>query len=230
VTDAVLSLRDLECVHRSRGGEFRLRVDELSLHRGEVLVVLGPNGAGKSTLLRGVAGLLPVTKGRVYARSRPTLLGVAAALQPMLSGRRNIYIGGLALGLSRREIDAQVKEIIEFSGLQDFIDLPMRAYSSGMRARLQFSIATAVAPEILLIDEALAVGDRQFRRRSAKRIAEIRANAGTIFLVSHNLNEIRQSCTRGIWLDHGELLMDGPVNDVVDAYEQRDDANAATEE
>jgi teichoic acid transport system ATP-binding protein len=201
-----------------------------SVNRGESVGLVGANGAGKSTLLRGVAGLLPVTKGRVYARSRPTLLGVAAALQPMLSGRRNIYIGGLALGLSRREIDAQVKEIIEFSGLQDFIDLPMRAYSSGMRARLQFSIATAVAPEILLIDEALAVGDRQFRRRSAKRIAEIRANAGTIFLVSHNLNEIRQSCTRGIWLDHGELLMDGPVNDVVDAYEQRDDANAATEE
>jgi teichoic acid transport system ATP-binding protein len=180
-------------------------------------------------LLAGIAGLLPVTRGTIYARTRPTLLGVAAALQPALSGRRNIYLGGLALGLARRDIEAREKEIIAFSGLEDFIDLPMRTYSSGMRARLQFSIATAVAPDVLLIDEALAVGDRQFKRRSAKRIDEIRANAGTIFLVSHNLTEIRNSCTRGIWLDHGQMIMDGPVDEVVDAYERRDDATAATE-
>jgi teichoic acid transport system ATP-binding protein len=192
---------------------------------GESIGIVGGNGAGKSTLLTGIAGLLPVTKGAVYARSRPTLLGVGAALQPALSGRRNIYLGGLALGIPSRDIDRRVDDIIAFSGLEDFIDLPMRAYSSGMKARLQFSIATAVAPDILLIDEALAVGDRQFRRRSAKRIDEIRENAGTIFLVSHNLNEIRRSCTRALWLDHGQLIMDGRADDVVDAYEQRDDAN-----
>jgi teichoic acid transport system ATP-binding protein len=197
---------------------------------GESIGMVGGNGAGKSTLLAGIAGLLPITKGAVYARSRPTLLGVAAALQPALSGRRNIYLGGLALGLSRAEIDAQANEIIEFSGLQDFIDLPMRAYSSGMRARLQFSIASAVAPDILLIDEALAVGDRQFKRRSAKRIDDIRENAGTIFLVSHNLNEIRRSCTRALWIDHGQLIMDGEANEVVDAYEQRDEERAQTAE
>src|SRR5215204_1298661 len=122
-----------------------------SVRAGESIGMVGGNGAGKSTLLAGIAGLLPITKGAVYARSRPTLLGVAAALQPALSGRRNILLGGLALGLSRSEIDAKANEIIEFSGLQDFIDLPMRAYSSGMRARLQFSIASAVAPDILLI-------------------------------------------------------------------------------
>jgi teichoic acid transport system ATP-binding protein len=132
--------------------------------------------------------------------------------------------------LPRQEIDRRVKEIIDFSGLRDFIDLPMRAYSSGMRARLQFSIATAVAPDILLIDEALAVGDRQFKRRSARRIDEIRAGAGTIFLVSHNLNEVRRSCTRAIWIDHGRMVMDGPVDDVVDAYEQRDDLNEADDD
>jgi teichoic acid transport system ATP-binding protein len=200
------------------------------VRQGESVGLVGANGAGKSTLLAGIAGLLPLTKGAVYARTRPTLLGVAAALQSGLSGRRNIYLGGLALGLSRRQIEQRERQIIEFSGLEDFIDLPMRAYSSGMRARLQFSIATAVAPEILLIDEALSVGDRQFRRRSAKRIDEIRAHAGTIFLVSHNLDEVRRSCTRAIWLDHGVMLMDGLADDVVDAYERRDDAVAATEE
>jgi teichoic acid transport system ATP-binding protein len=197
---------------------------------GESVGLVGGNGAGKSTLLAAIAGLLPVKRGAIYARTRPTLLGVAAALQPALSGRRNIYLGGLALGLPRQEIDRRVKEIIEFSGLRDFIDLPMRAYSSGMRARLQFSIATAVAPDILLIDEALAVGDRQFKRRSARRIDEIRAGAGTIFLVSHNLNEVRRSCTRAIWIDHGRMVMDGPVDDVVDAYEQRDDLNEADDD
>jgi teichoic acid transport system ATP-binding protein len=199
------------------------------VHQGESVGLVGANGAGKSTLLAGIAGLLPLTKGAVYARTRPTLLGVAAALQSGLSGRRNIYLGGLALGLSRRQIEQREKDIIAFSGLEEFIDLPMRAYSSGMRARLQFSIATAIAPEILLIDEALAVGDRQFKRRSAKRIDEIRAHAGTIFLVSHNLDEVRRSCTRAIWLDHGEMLMDGPTDEVGDAYERRDDATAATE-
>jgi teichoic acid transport system ATP-binding protein len=197
---------------------------------GESIGMVGSNGAGKSTLLAAIAGLLPITKGAIYARTRPTLLGVAAALQPALSGRRNIYLGGLALGLSREAIDAQMTQIIEFSGLQDFIDLPMRAYSSGMRARLQFSIATAIKPDILLIDEALAVGDRQFKRRSAKRIDEIRENAGTIFLVSHNLNEIRRSCTRAIWLDHGTLVMDDDPTTVVDAYERRDEERAETEE
>ncbi|MCU1429894.1 MAG: putative polysaccharide transporter ATP-binding protein [Actinomycetia bacterium] len=196
------------------------------VRQGESVGLVGGNGAGKSTMLAGIAGLLPVKKGAIYARTRPTLLGVAAALNPSLSGRRNIYLGGLALGLSGPEIAKRVDEIVEFSGLDDFIDLPMRAYSSGMRARLHFSIATAVAPEILLIDEALAVGDRQFKRRSFKRIEEIREHAGTIFIVSHNLNEIRRMCTRAIWIDHGEMVMDGDPEEVVDAYERRDDQRA----
>ncbi len=196
------------------------------VRQGESVGLVGGNGAGKSTLLASIAGLLPVRRGAIYARTRPTLLGVAAALNPSLSGRRNIYLGGLALGLSSADIERQVEQIIEFSGLEEFIDLPMRAYSSGMRARLHFSIATAVAPEILLIDEALAVGDREFRRRSARRIEEIRGHAGTIFLVSHNLNEIRRMCTRAIWIDHGTMLMDGDPEEVVDAYERRDDERA----
>lgn len=141
-----------------------------------------------------------------------------AQLKSTLSGRRNIRIGCLALGIPGKQIDELEPKIIEFAGLEDFIDLPMRTYSSGMRARLHFSIATAVAPEILLIDEALAVGDKEFKRRSAARIREIRDKAGTVFLVSHNLSEIRGTCDRVIWLQDGQIVMDGPTEEVLAAY------------
>jgi teichoic acid transport system ATP-binding protein len=192
---------------------------------GEVIGVIGSNGSGKSTLLRSVAGMLPPSSGEVYARSQPMLLGVGAALKPGLSGRRNIMIGGLALGMSRDEVSGHEQSIIDFAGLQDFIDLPMEAYSSGMKARLHFAIATAVSPEILLIDEALAVGDKDFRRRSAARIREIREQAGTVFLVSHNLHEIRGSCSRTLWMEHGQVVMDGATDEVIAAYTADDPAD-----
>lgn len=191
---------------------------------GEVIGVIGPNGSGKSTLLASIAGLLPATDGVVYARSQPTLLGVGAVLKPGLSGRRNIMLGCLALGLTREEAMDRVDDIIEFSGLGDFINLPMRTYSSGMRARLQFSIATAVAPDILLIDEALAVGDRDFKRRSNERLEELRAAAGTVFLVSHSLNEVRKLATRVLWLESGQIFRQGSTEDVIDAYERADES------
>lgn len=187
---------------------------------GEVIGVIGPNGSGKSTLMASIAGLLPATAGAVYARSQPTLLGVGAVLKPGLSGRRNIMLGCLALGLTRREAAEHLDDIVEFSGLGDFIDLPMRTYSSGMRARLQFSIATAVTPDILLIDEALAVGDREFKQRSNERLEELRAEAGTVFLVSHSLSEVRKLATRVLWLESGEVLREGSPKEVVDAYER----------
>ena len=187
---------------------------------GEVVGVIGPNGSGKSTLLRALAGLLPVTAGAVHARSQPVLLGVGAALQSGLSGRRNIVLGALALGMSRREVNERMDDIIEFSGIANFIDMPMRAYSSGMRARLQFAIATAVAPEILLLDEVLSVGDRDFRRRSKQRIKALKDQAGTVFLVSHNLGEIRKMCTRAIWLEDGRVVADGDPADVTHRYEE----------
>lgn len=186
---------------------------------GEVIGVVGPNGSGKSTLLAAIAGLLPTTQGTVYARSQPALLGVGAVLQPALSGRRNILLGCLALGMGRKEADQRVDEIIEFAGLGDFINLPMRTYSTGMRARLQFAIATSVAPEILLIDEALAVGDKDFKRRSAERLAELRATAATVFLVTHSTQEVRNIATRALWLEQGSIVEQGPVDHVVDAYE-----------
>ena len=190
----------------------------LSAYRGQAVGLIGRNGSGKSTLLRAMAGLLPATAGEVLATSRPMLLGVGAALQPNISGRRNIVLGGLALGLTKSEIEARMDEIVEFAGLEEFIDLPLKAYSSGMRARLLFSISTAVRPEILLIDEALAVGDEIFRRRSEERINELLKDAGTVFIVSHSFAAIEDICNRVIWIDHGEIQADGDPDVVIKQY------------
>lgn len=188
--------------------------------RGEAIGLIGRNGSGKSTLMQAMAGLLPVTQGAVYASSQPALLGVGAALQPNNSGRRNILLGGLALGLTKAEVEERTDEIIEFAGLEEFIDLPLKTYSSGMKARLLFSISTSARPEILLIDEALAVGDEVFRKRSQKRIDELIQRAGTIFIVSHSLEEIVRNCTRALWLEKGNVRIDGTPKDVVNAYRE----------
>lgn len=189
------------------------------VNRGEAVGIVGHNGSGKSTLLRGIAGLVPITGGQVYARSIPVLLGVAAALESDLSGRRNVFLGGTALGMKLSQLEERFDEIVEFAGVEDFIDLPLRAFSSGMRARLQFAIATAITPEILMVDEALSTGDAEFKERSDERIREMLGEAGTIFLVSHSMKNVRDLCTRVLWLDHGKLVADGDPGPVVDAYE-----------
>lgn len=186
--------------------------------QGEAIGLIGRNGSGKSTLMQAMAGLLPVTGGEVYASSQPALLGVGAALQPSISGRRNIMLGGLALGLPKAEVEARMDEIIDFAGLDEFIDLPLKTYSSGMKARLLFSISTAARPQILLIDEALAVGDEVFRKRSQKRVEELIQGAGTVFIVSHSLEEIVRSCSRALWLEEGRVQIDGTPREVIDAY------------
>ncbi len=188
-------------------------------YENESIGVIGSNGSGKSTMMRAITGLTPPESGAVYASSRPNLLGVGAALIGELSGERNIMLGGLALGLARKEVESLQNEIISFAELQEFIDLPMRTYSSGMQARLKFAIATIKQHEILIVDEALSVGDKEFRRRSEDRIRQIRDNAGTVFLVSHSMNSIRETCERVIWLNRGEMMMDGPTEEVVSAYE-----------
>jgi teichoic acid transport system ATP-binding protein len=187
-------------------------------HSGEIIGVLGPNGSGKSTLMRGLAGLQPVNGGDIKAVSIPVLLGVGAALQRSLSARRNIELGCLALGLTIGEVAQREGEILEFAGLEDFADLPLKAYSSGMRARLHFAIATAVQPHILLIDEALSVGDEAFQERSAERIKELQKAAGTVFIVTHTMKTIEETCTRALWLDKGRLVEDGPPKAVTKAY------------
>ncbi len=186
---------------------------------GECIGVVGPNGSGKTTLLQAMTGVLPLTSGVLRVRSLPTFLGVKAALRPRMTGRANIRIGLLAQGLRRHEVEARLDDVVEFTDLGPSIDLPMETYSSGMRARLHFAIATALTPEILLVDEALAVGDRAFREKSARRLEEHRSAAGTVLLVSHNLSEIRRSCNRVVWLEQGRIVLDGPTDEVLGAYE-----------
>lgn len=190
-------------------------------YRGQSIGIIGRNGSGKSTLLRSVAGLVPPTEGKMWLGGRASLLGVNAALMPKLSGRQNIWIGAQALGLTPHEVRERFEDIIEFADLGEFIDLPMRSYSSGMGARLRFAISTAVTPDILVVDEALATGDETFKNRAESRIAEIREQAGTVFVVSHNAGTIKSTCDRALWLDRGELVMDGPAGEVVKAYSDK---------
>jgi teichoic acid transport system ATP-binding protein len=187
---------------------------------GESIGIIGRNGSGKSTLLRAIAGLIPATSGSVWLSGEPSLLGVNAVLLGDLTGERNIMIGGQALGLSQKEVRARFDDIVEFSGIGDFVYLPMKAYSSGMGARLRFAISTARTPDILMVDEALATGDADFKVRSMERIAEIRQSAGTVFVVSHSNNTIKEMCTRALWMDKGRLVADGPAAEVVAEYQK----------
>lgn len=200
-------------VHAIRGVSF-------TAYRGDAIGVVGRNGSGKSTLLRAVAGLLPPERGAVYTEGQPSLLGVNAALMNDLTGERNVVLGCLAMGMTPDEVRAKYDEIVEFSGVEDFIRLPMRTYSAGMGARLRFAIAAAKTHDVLLIDEALATGDRDFRKRSMQRMAELREQAGTVFLVSHSLGVITETCNRALWIDKGEIRMDGDAKEVVAAYEE----------
>ncbi len=188
-------------------------------YHGESIGIVGRNGSGKSTLLRALAGLIPPTRGEIYTAGRAALLGVNAVLVRELSGERNVMIGGQAMGLTAKEVREKMDDIVSFAGVEDYIDLPMKAYSSGMAARLRFAISTAAVPDILMIDEALATGDAEFQARSRERVAEIREAAGTVFLVSHSDATVRAMCDRALWLDGGRLVMDGPADEVCDAYQ-----------
>lgn len=195
-------------------------LNELTLvvDHGESVGIIGRNGSGKSTLTKLISGQANPTTGAIFASSVPVMLGVNAALVPELSGDQNVVLGCLAMGMSRRQINERFDSIIEMSGLEQKIYLPMRSYSSGMASRLRFAIAASVNPEILLIDEALNTGDAQFRIRSKQRMDELRAQAGCVFLVSHSLSTITDNCSRGIWLDQGNLIMDSDAASVTEAY------------
>jgi teichoic acid transport system ATP-binding protein len=209
------SARGVREVHAVRGVSF-------AAYEGDAIGLIGSNGSGKSTLLRAIAGLLPPASGSVFTKRQPSLLGVNAVLLNDLSGERNVLLGCLAMGMRRSEVKARVAEIIDFSGINergDFASLPMRTYSSGMAARLRFAIAAAKTHDVLLIDEALATGDAHFKQRSEERVQELRAGAGTVFLVSHDIGTIRGACERTIWLESGVMWMDGPTDEVCEAYE-----------
>lgn len=197
-------------------------LNELSLvvNRGESVGVIGRNGSGKSTLMKLVSGQIRPSSGAIHASSTPIMLGVNAALVPELSGDQNVVLGCLAMGLTHEDIAARFDEIVEVSGLEKSIHLPMKSYSSGMGSRLRFAIAACANPEILLVDEALNTGDAQFAARSKQRMDELRAEAGCVLLVSHSLGTIKEMTSRTIWLDKGDLIMDGASKDVTRAYMQ----------
>ena len=200
-------------VHAIKNVSFEVRT-------GSSVGIIGSNGAGKSTLMRAMAGILPPTSGSIETWGKAsTLLALGVGFNQSLSGRENIILGGLASGLSRKEVEARADDVAEWTELGDFIDMPMRTYSSGMGARLRFAIASAKSHEVLLIDEALATGDAKFRRRSEDRVREMRDAAGTVFLVSHSIGTIVDTCERTIWLESGLIRADGPTAEVVAQYE-----------
>jgi teichoic acid transport system ATP-binding protein len=199
-------------VHAIRGISF-------VANRGDAVGVIGRNGSGKSTLLRAIAGLLPPESGAVYTTGQASLLGVNAALLDDLTGERNVVVCGLAMGMTPREVKERYQEIVDFSGVGDFINLPMNAYSTGMGSRLRFAIASARSQDVLLIDEALVTGDAEFRVKSRQRIEELRAQAGTVFVVVHNMAQIEETCNRVIWLEKGKIVQAGDdVPGIIDAY------------
>jgi teichoic acid transport system ATP-binding protein len=186
---------------------------------GQVLGIVGVNGAGKSTLMRTVAGILPPTSGRVEVHGRvSTLLALGVGFNRKLTGRENVILGGLAAGLTRDRLQAKYDEIAEFAELEDFMDMPMQTYSSGMYGRLAFSVAVNMDPDILLIDEALAVGDARFKRKSFDKMRELCGEDRTILLVSHALGSIEELCDSALWIHKGELRMWDDPDSVVEAY------------
>jgi ABC-type polysaccharide/polyol phosphate transport system ATPase subunit len=190
-----------------------------SIDQGETVGIIGANGAGKSTLLKVIARVIRPTQGRVRLRGRVApLLELGAGFDYEMTGRENVFLNGAVLGFSRRDMAQRLDRIVDFSGIGDFIDAPVRTYSSGMVARLGFAVATDAQPEVLIIDEVLAVGDAEFQQKSAARIRKFRENGSTILVVSHSPNSIKALCNRALWLEHGAIRLMGPANDVVDQY------------
>jgi len=186
---------------------------------GTVLGVVGANGAGKSTLVRTIAGILPPSEGRVEVHGRvSTLLALGVGFNRKLSGRDNVVLGGLAAGLKREQLAEKYDDIVAFAELGDFMDMPMRTYSSGMYGRLAFSVAVMMEPDILLIDEALSVGDAKFRRKCARKMKELCSEDRTVVLVSHALGTIQELADQAIWMDKGQLRMWDDPDAVIDAY------------
>jgi lipopolysaccharide transport system ATP-binding protein len=213
-------------VHRDHAPHYEeiwaLRDVSLQVPEGEVLGVIGRNGAGKSTLLKILTRITTPTSGSAEIRGRVgSLLEVGTGFHPELTGRENVFLNGSVLGMKRRDIQSRFDDIVEFSGVEQFIDTPVKRYSSGMSVRLAFSVAAHLEPEVLLVDEVLAVGDAEFQRRCLGRMEDLSQSGRTVVFVSHQMQAVTQLCDRAIYLEHGEVALDGPSGDVVAEYLQR---------
>ena len=200
-----------------------LALDDVSfnLEKGKTLGLIGKNGAGKSTTLKLISGILKPTSGTIatYGNVVP-MLELGAGFDLELTGKENIYLNGAILGYSKEYLESKYNEIVEFAEIQDFIDMPIRNYSSGMMARLAFSIASVVQPEILIVDEILAVGDVAFQEKSFNRMKELMSGGATVLFVSHDLDKIEEMCDEVIWLDHGRILMQGEAKEVCNSFRE----------
>lgn len=200
---------------------FALKDIDLTIRRGESWAFVGQNGAGKSTLLKLICRIFTPYEGKVTVKgSIAPMIELGAGFDPNLTAAENIYINGTILGHSRQFMKEHFDEIVEFAQLQDFMGMPIKNYSSGMRARLGFAVATMVKPDILIVDEVLAVGDASFRKRCKERMQQMLADGTTLLFVSHSNADVRALCKNAVWLDHGEIKMSGATKEVLAAYEQ----------
>ena len=196
-----------------------LRDVSFKVNEGEVVGIIGRNGAGKSTLLKILSKITFPTSGRVRARGRvASLLEVGTGFHEELTGRENIFLNGSILGMKKREVVAKLDAIVEFSGVERFIDTPIKRYSSGMRLRLGFAVAAHLEPDVLIVDEVLAVGDAAFQKKCLSAMHDLRGGGRTVLFVSHNMAAVENLCSRGIWIANGQLCMDGATHDVIEAY------------
>jgi teichoic acid transport system ATP-binding protein len=215
------AIRNLGRRSRSTKEIHALKKISFDVKAGTVLGVVGANGAGKSTLMRTIGGIIPPTSGEVEVYGDVSaMLSLGVGFNPGLSGRENIFLGGLAAGLSREEVVEKYDKIVAFAELEEFIDMPMRAYSAGMYGRLAFSVATSMNPDILIIDEALSTGDASFKEKSGKRIQELCEEVRTLLIVSHALGTVEQLCNDAIWLHKGELILRDEPKTVIEAYKR----------
>ncbi len=198
---------------------YALKNVSFTIHRGESVALIGRNGSGKSTMLKVIAGVLTASQGTVsVSGSIAPLIELGAGFDMDLTARENIYLNGAVMGHNRKFMDENFQEILEFSELQDFIDVPLKNYSSGMVARLGFAIATQVQADILVVDEILAVGDFKFQQKCKERMKHLMGKGTTVLFVSHNDAQVKEICKRAIWLNHGEVMADGPAAEVCDKY------------
>lgn len=203
-----------------RRAEFTLRNFDFRVERGEAVALIGSNGSGKSTALRLIAGIYGPSSGTIRTLGRLTaVIELGAGFHPELTGADNVALYAAVLGLGRKELSARYDEIVDFAETRDFMDTPLKYYSSGMEARLAFSIAVCLEPDVLLLDEVLAVGDERFRARCLHRLRAYHERGGTLILVSHELDQVRELCSRAVWLDQGAMVMDGKVDKVLAAYQ-----------